>query len=401
MGLIGTHWSKGWIIESNTVSHSICSGIALGKHGDQFDNTSANSAEGYVKTIERAHAHPIPWTKENIGYHLVRHNTISHCEQTGIVGSLGCSFSTVTGNVIHDIHVRQLFTGAEMAGIKFHGAIDTTISRNHIYRTTRGIWLDWMAQGARVSGNLLHDNNTAEDLFLEVNHGPCMVDHNLFLSRVNVLDISEGSAFAHNLFAGKMVAHPERGRATPFHPPHSTAVAGLPLTFGGDDRFYNNIFVGNGTDGSDTAKVAPHHAPRGAGYGLWAYDRAYDQRAAPLQTGGNVLFHGAKPYAQETNALVLADRNPGLALIQREGQFLLRADFGAELKQAATVPVTTALLGKAKISNAAYETPDGSPLKLDADYFGKKRDRKNPFPGPFENAISGGPVTVWPVSSRP
>ena len=39
-GLIGTHWSKGWIIEDNNVSYSVCSGISLGKYGDQWDNTS-------------------------------------------------------------------------------------------------------------------------------------------------------------------------------------------------------------------------------------------------------------------------------------------------------------------------------------------------------------------------
>ena len=149
IGLIGTHWSKGWIIENNKISYSICSGISLGKYGDEWDNTSANTAEGYVKTIERALANG--WSKENIGHHIVRNNTISHCEQAGIVGSLGAAFSTVTGNTIHDIHVRQLFSGAEMAGIKFHGAIDVEISHNHIYRTCRGLWLDWMAQGTRVS----------------------------------------------------------------------------------------------------------------------------------------------------------------------------------------------------------------------------------------------------------
>jgi len=53
VGLIGTDWSKGWIIENNVVSHSVCSGISLGKYGDQWDNT-AGSAGGYVKTIERA-----------------------------------------------------------------------------------------------------------------------------------------------------------------------------------------------------------------------------------------------------------------------------------------------------------------------------------------------------------
>ena len=68
---------------------------------------------------------------------------------------MGAAFSTVTGNTIHDIHVRRTFSGAEMAGIKFHGAIDVQITRNHIYRTSRGLWLDWMAQGTRVSQNSL------------------------------------------------------------------------------------------------------------------------------------------------------------------------------------------------------------------------------------------------------
>ena len=53
-GLIGTNWSKGWIIENNVIRNSKCSGITLGKHGDEFDNTSENSAEGYVETINRA-----------------------------------------------------------------------------------------------------------------------------------------------------------------------------------------------------------------------------------------------------------------------------------------------------------------------------------------------------------
>jgi len=44
IGLIGTHWSKGWIIEDNTIRYSVSTCITLGKHGDEFDNTSANSA---------------------------------------------------------------------------------------------------------------------------------------------------------------------------------------------------------------------------------------------------------------------------------------------------------------------------------------------------------------------
>lgn len=52
-GLIGTHWSKGWIIENNVISHSKCVGITLGKYGDKWDNKS-ESAEAFVKTTERA-----------------------------------------------------------------------------------------------------------------------------------------------------------------------------------------------------------------------------------------------------------------------------------------------------------------------------------------------------------
>ena len=69
IGLIGTHWSRGWVIEDNEISHSVCSGIALGKHGDEWDNTSANTAEGYVKTIERGHARgwTPSWTPKGAG----------------------------------------------------------------------------------------------------------------------------------------------------------------------------------------------------------------------------------------------------------------------------------------------------------------------------------------------
>src|ERR1017187_1566458 len=195
IGLIGTHWSKGWIIEDNVINHSSCVGITLGKYGDAWDN-KAQSSEGYTATIHRALENG--WSRENIGHHLVRDNTISHCEQAGVVGSMGAVFSEVSGNTIHDIHVRRLFTGAEMAGIKFHAAIDVQLSGNHIYRTCRGIWLDWMAQGTRVTRNLLHDNPD-QDLFVEVDHGPFLVDNNIFLSRTALLVVSQGGAYVHNL----------------------------------------------------------------------------------------------------------------------------------------------------------------------------------------------------------
>lgn len=367
IGLIGTHWSQGWIIESNLVSHSACSGISLGKHGDRYDNTSANTAEGYVKTIERAHAHDIPWVRGRIGGHLVRDNRISHCEQAGIVGSLGAAFSVVRGNTIHDIHVRRLFTGDEMAGIKFHGAIDTQLIGNHVYRTGRGLWLDWMAQGTRVSGNLFHDNDV-DDIFLEVNHGPFLVDNNLFLSDYNMRNMSQGGAFAHNLWAGRICPLPEAGRRTPYHPAHSTEIAGLDSIRAGDHRFFNNIFVS------------------AAGHGLQVYDQA---GTPPITAAGNVYLRGARPYAKETGAVVLPGTDPRLRLELANGRTVLNLVLDGALARAETALVTSERLGRAVVPNIAYVNPDGSPIALDTDFFGAKRSPTRPTPGPFENPGEG------------
>ena len=54
------------------------------------------------------------------------------------------------------------------------------------------------------------------------------------------------------------------------------------------------------------------------------------------------------------------------------------------------------LVGKAKIPGLAYENPDGSPLKVDTDYFGKRRPKASPTPGPFENPGEGDlRLKVW------
>src|SRR5450759_437709 len=370
IGLIGTNWSKGWIIENNVISHSVCSGIALGKYGDEWDNKSANSAEGYVKTIERALKNG--WNKETIGHHIVRNNTISNCEQAGIVGSLGAAFSTVTGNTIHDIHVRQLFGGAEMAGIKFHGAIDVEISRNHIYRTCLGLWLDWMAQGTHVSENLFHDN--VSDLFVEVDHGPFMVDNNIFLSSVTLTSVSQGGAYVHNLIAGEIRQLAFDGRMTPFHKAHSTEVAGLHDNPCGDDRFYNNLIVQHG----DLSQ--------------------YDTARLPMWMNGNVFLKGAKPAKHETEPLLKPEFDPKLNLVEKADGFYLKLilDKVWSVERIRKL-VTTDMLGKAVIPNLPYEKPDGSPLRVDTDYFGKKRNEKNPSAGPFENPAVGKQLTlkVW------
>ena len=157
-GLIGPHWSKGWIIEDCEVWGSRCCGISLGKYRDE-----ENDMYFYTKHVKsptqmerdavcRGQYHG--WLKEKVGSHIIRRCHVHHCEQTGIVGRMGAVFSTIEDCHIHHVCNSQQLGGAETAGIKLHAAIDVTIRRNHIHNCIMGVWLDWEAQGARISRNL-------------------------------------------------------------------------------------------------------------------------------------------------------------------------------------------------------------------------------------------------------
>ena len=368
IGLIGTHWSKGWLIESNRITHSRCVGITLGKFGDKYDNTYAMNSQGWTKGIEEAFAYG--WSKDKVGHHQIRNNTISFCGQAGIVGSLGAIFSTVSGNSIHDIAVDQRFAGYETAGIKFHAAVDVVIRDNHIYRTDKGIWLDWMAQGTVVAGNLFHDNFGWCDLFAEVSHGPLAVYNNIFLSAKAVKRQTSGGAYAHNLFLGGISVEAD-SRRTPVFAPHSLDSRRLAAIYNGDDRYYNNLFV----------KV-----------GLTAYDKL-----SAVWMQGNVFVKNGKPSAVETNALVFPGYDPKLKLIEKPDGWYLELAIDPAWKQAQRPLVTTELLGKALTPNQPFENPDGSTLRIASDYLGQLRDAANPSPGPFEiNQTGMKTIKVWP-----
>ena len=276
---------------------------------------------------------------------------------------MGGAFSTITGNHIHHIHLDKPFGGAEMAGIKLHAAIDTLISHNWIHHTCRGIWLDWMAQGTRVSANLCHDNGL-QDLFLEVNHGPYVVDNNIFLSDTTVQDWSEGGAFAHNLLAGN-IRRETPGRHTPYHKEHSTEIAGLNSIRGGDNRFHNNIIVG--------------------GKGLQIYDDA----KLPLQVDGNVYLAGAAPWRGETRFVQLPKFKPNIEIVEEQDGVYLHLTLPPMHSEWKRQMVTTELLGKATIPDLPYVNPDDTPLIIDTDYLGHKRNEQNPSAGPFEDPGTG------------
>ena len=389
MGLIGPHWAKGWVIENNHIHHARCSGISLGKDAPGGQNLWTERRVKHGTQREREivfDALNRGWSRDTVGSHVVRRNHIHDCEQTGICGHLGAIFSEITDNHIHDIHVKRQFKGAEIAGIKLHAAIDTLIARNHIHHAGRGIWLDWQAQGARVHANLLHSHDW-EDFFIEVTHGPCTFDHNILLSPVAFRNEAQGTTFAHNLIVGINRQQGVPNRFTFYHVPHSTAVAGLMTVLGGDDRWYNNLFLpaagateiptvdDRNTDFSDTM------ASR-RGYGTAIYDGFpvgeeqwqtahspddYARLRLPVFIGHNGYGAGALPYEHETGAV----RGCGyVRLLEEDGRSVLEIELDQTLAAAQGRPVTTANLGQAFQPEAPYRGHDGSPLSLNRDYHG-------------------------------
>ena len=258
-GLIGPNWAKGWIIEDNRIHDAKCSAISIGKEASTGHNaaTIRRDKPGYQYQLESVFAaRQIGWDREHVGSHIIRGNVIYDCGQAGIVGHLGCAFSTIEDNHIYNIALKREFYGYEIAGIKLHAAIDVTIRHNRIHDCSLGTWLDWQAQGTRVSRNLFYDNR--RDLFVEVSHGPYLVEHNVFASPASLELFSQGGAFVNNLVCGTVSLEPVLDRPTPFHVPHSTQVAGYAAIYGGDDRHVGNIYLG----GNGGTGVRADRAPR-------------------------------------------------------------------------------------------------------------------------------------------
>ncbi len=386
VGMISTNWNKGWIIENNVIHNSKCSGITLGKerstgHNVWSANPSLDGSLHYIEVVFRTLRNG--WNKENIGSHVVRNNKIFDCEQTGMCGSMGAAFSLIENNHIFNIYTKRQFSGAEIGGIKFHAAIDTRIMKNRIHNSGRGVWLDWMAQGTRVSRNLMYKNDM-EDVFMEVNHGPTLVDNNLLLSAVSLRTQSQGSAIVHNLIAGQLGMWAEYSRFTPYHLPHSTEIAGLSNIFSGDDRYYNNIFIGIGPKWDKTnTKV---------NYGTGIYNKA----KLPVEIANNIYYDQAIGYENEINSKEIPNFNPNFKVIEEGDNVYLEFKIDDSLIEQKCMFINTEMLGKAKMPNQAFENPDGSALNIDLDYFGKHRGNSNPTIGPIENIKKGyNKLKIW------
>lgn len=402
-GMVGPHWSKGWVIENNHLHDAKCSAISLGKEASTGDNkhTRTRRKPGYTYQKEAVFAALlIGWNKENIGSHIVRDNVIHDCGQNGVVGHLGCIFSTIKHNHIYNISSKREFNAHELGGIKLHAAIDVVIEDNNIHNCKCfGTWLDWQAQGTRITKNIYYSNIC--DFMIEVTHGPCTVDNNIFMSQYNLMDLAQGTAFVHNIFAGFVLQNSILDRQTPYHYPHTTAVMGCEPTYGGDNRFINNMFLGIHTPIGNVrpfctmydrfylpheyySAMAPkfpisdHNAYINTPQYVIIEDNAYSGRSAPYRAEkGFVITKGMTAEVMEEN-----------------GEWKLNLSVPSDVLDMRLSPITTERLGTPRITEEPYENPDGTPIDFTIDILGKKRE-ETVVPGPFAKLQNEQILTVW------
>lgn len=440
-GMIGPNWAKGWVIDNCEISNSKCSGISLGKYKQQNNDNKWSKWKYKDGTQTQRDCVMIAqidgWSKETIGSHTVRNCDIHDCGQTGIVGHLGCVFSLIENNHIHHINNKQNLEGAEIGGIKFHAAIDTIIRNNHFHHCTRGVWLDWQAQGTRVSSNLFHDNclpyehltqegmnpglGLGEDLFIEVSHGPTLVDNNILLSDRAVKLPTQGVAFVHNFIAGSITAvgrgvkngakFYDSTRYTPYHVPHRTEVTGFMSILHGDVKLYNNVFMqqplregikrlcdpmrdDEWDDGNLISGTTPFEEYQTfeewnkdfegyCGQGAASADKYY--KPLPVWIGQNAYFNGAKACSKEVNGYVDTDNTISYGLnLNEDGSWEFVSNYIDFLPEESLDMIDSDYLGIAFEAEQRYEGPNGETIVFDTDIYGNNRGQH----------VCAGPVAV-------
>lgn len=408
IGMIGPHWSKGWIIENNHFHDAKCSAISLGKDistGHNLHSTYQRKS-GYQYQQEAVFlALKSGWSKEKIGSHVVRNNKIHDCGQTGIVGNMGCAFSLIEHNHIYNVNKKQEFWGHEIAGIKFHAAIDTVIRNNNINNCNLGIWLDWQAQGTRVTKNLFFKND--RDLMIEVTHGPCLIDNNIFLSQVAFQNAAQGTAYTHNLICGSVCGYKVLDRATPYHYPHSTNVAGYAFVYGGDDRVINNIIIGNeeSTDqleyfgkALNEYNVPEEYMPEIEKLGIRLDKSKYYKVMQPVWVCENAYSGYAKPFRREIAPILTEGMSASIE--EKNGTFILYLSVTDVVANACCEGVDTKRLGMPRITEQRFEDVNGNEIFLTTDIVGAYRNDKI-IPGPIANLKSGvNIITVWKENEK-
>jgi hypothetical protein len=202
-------------------------------------------------------------------------------------------------------------------------------------------------------------------------------------------------------------------RATPYHRPHTTQVAGYAVIYGADDRWVGNVFAGGDID---AAYGADAHTFGGAWVGTSGYDghpstfedylalidaqppgdhNRFPDVPQPVYIHHNAYAGAAKAYAAEDASLRL--ESASFAVTEEGDAVWLEAELPPSFDGLRVGVVTGADLPRVRFVDADFEERDGSPVIVRRDLLGALKDQDTSYPaGPVATLSAGTSRTrVW------
>ena len=91
------------------------------------------------------------------------------------------------------------------------------------------------------------------------------------------------------------------------------------------------------------------------------------------------------PYEKEKIYIESSNYDPEVKLVEDGSKVYLHLKIDKAYFDHNGEIITTEYLGMAKMPKAVFENPDGTPIKIDEDYFGVRRSTDRNSTGPFCN----------------
>lgn len=311
----------------------------------------------------------------NVGRHIIRRNSFTRCGEAAIHGNWGWAGSLIEANLIEDINTKNEFGGMETAGIKIHYAVDVTVKNNVVRRIFGrdqkverpvkykgysfecvGIWIDWGAQGTRVTGNVVYDSDAWAVFIQNSNGSPILVDNNIFQGIVRLN--SQGVVYAHNMFADTRWII-SKGAKGPYWRPHSGKLAGVTDNLAVNEKWWNNLFINNGAN----------TFPQGEGF----------------SSDWNVFYGGAAKSKWGDAHSLVDSFDPNIKFTTLPNGVEVALEVNETMTEVETPLITPEVAGIFSLTGQSIEDADGNPIILNQDIHGKKRKSVNPTVGPIEN----------------
>jgi hypothetical protein len=232
-----------------------------------------------------------------------------------------------------------------------------------------GIWIDYANQGIRITGNVIYDTQAAT-VFLEMNHGPTLVDNNILIGE-KVRSNSEATIFAHNLFVDCSYQYnPDTKRRSAYYTPHTTKTVGTKTGTAQDEMWFNNIFVRQGID---------------------------DVKDAPGFTSDyNIFLEGAKKSSFGDENSVTDPFVTGFIYKSHPLGVTIKLSMNDESSRLKAPWLDHELVGTFSTVRQTIEDRFGNPIRVDTDINGKKF--AYPIAGPLADIQKGKNTFEWKLN---